>query len=80
MLVCSYTVMTLRIEKLECVEFSTIVLDEAQAIKNGATQRASAARRLVGETRVALSGTGQELLADEDVCTAYLGKRGSRVV
>ncbi len=30
--------------------------------------------------RVALSGTGQELLADEDVCTAYLGKRGSRVV
>jgi branched-chain amino acid transport system ATP-binding protein len=30
--------------------------------------------------RVVLSGTGQELLADEDVCAAYLGKRGSRVV
>jgi branched-chain amino acid transport system ATP-binding protein len=30
--------------------------------------------------RVVMSGTGEELLADEDVRTAYLGQRGSRVV
>jgi branched-chain amino acid transport system ATP-binding protein len=28
---------------------------------------------------VILSGTGEELLADEDVCKAYLGQRGSRI-
>ena len=30
--------------------------------------------------RVTMSGTGEDLLADEDVCKAYLGQRGSRVV
>ncbi len=29
--------------------------------------------------RVIMSGTGEELLADEDVCKAYLGQRGSRI-
>ena len=28
---------------------------------------------------VIMSGTGEELLADEDVCKAYLGQRGSRI-
>jgi SNF2 family DNA or RNA helicase len=56
-LVCSYTIMALRIEQLERVTFGTLVIDEAQAIKNAATQRARAARRLVAEARLALSGT-----------------------
>jgi branched-chain amino acid transport system ATP-binding protein len=29
--------------------------------------------------RVILNGTGDELLADDDVCKAYLGQRGSRI-
>jgi hypothetical protein len=59
-LVCSYTVMTLRIEQLERVRWSTLVLDEAQAIKNGSTQRSLAARRLIADARVALTGTPVE--------------------
>jgi hypothetical protein len=59
-LVCSYAVMALRIEQLEHVRWSTLVLDEAQAIKNGATQRAMAARRLVADARIALTGTPVE--------------------
>lgn len=59
-LVCSYTVMTQRIEQLECTRFATLLLDEAQVVKNGATQRAQAARRLVAEARVALTGTPVE--------------------
>jgi SNF2 family DNA or RNA helicase len=41
-------------------EFSTLVLDEAQAIKNAATQRAKAARALKASFKVALSGTPLE--------------------
>jgi SNF2 family DNA or RNA helicase len=39
------------------VNFATIVFDEAQAAKNASTRRATMARRLRGEFRVALSGT-----------------------
>ena len=39
------------------VRFDYIVLDEAQAIKNAATESAKAARLLQGEHRLALSGT-----------------------
>jgi hypothetical protein len=59
-LACSYTVMTQRIEQLEGVRFATVVLDETQAIKNPGTQRARAARRLVADARVALTGTPVE--------------------
>ncbi|MEY4581959.1 MAG: hypothetical protein RL701_6662, partial [Pseudomonadota bacterium] len=59
-LVCSYTIMTQRIETLERVRFATLVLDEAQAIKNASTQRARAASRLVADARVALTGTPVE--------------------
>jgi SNF2 family DNA or RNA helicase len=59
-LVCSYTVMALRVEQLESVRWSTLVLDEAQAIKNATTQRALAARRLSADARVALTGTPVE--------------------
>jgi SNF2 family DNA or RNA helicase len=59
-LVCSYTVMTQRIEQLETIRWATLVLDEAQAIKNGTTLRAKSAQRLVADARVALTGTPVE--------------------
>jgi len=39
------------------VEFDLVILDEAQAIKNAATETAKAARLLKGRQRLALSGT-----------------------
>jgi superfamily II DNA or RNA helicase len=42
------------------LEFDYIVLDEAQAIKNAATESAKAARLLCGRNRLALSGTPVE--------------------
>lgn len=42
------------------IEFDYIVLDEAQAIKNAATESAKAARLLRGRHRLALSGTPVE--------------------
>jgi SNF2 family DNA or RNA helicase len=41
-------------------EFDYVILDEAQAIKNAATESAKAARLLRGEHRLALSGTPVE--------------------
>ena len=55
--VVSYTMMTNHIDLLAEMSFATIVLDEAQAIKNAATQRAKAARRLKGAFRMATTGT-----------------------
>jgi superfamily II DNA or RNA helicase len=59
-MVTSYDVMALDIKVLEERNFSTLVLDEAQAIKNPQTQRARAACRLRAEFRLALSGTPVE--------------------
>jgi superfamily II DNA or RNA helicase len=56
-LVCSYGVMQNEIEALSAVEFETVVVDEAQAIKNVSAQRTKAARRLRGRFRIATSGT-----------------------
>ena len=42
---------------LATVEFDTIILDEAQAIKNPESQTAKASRLLVGDHRLALTGT-----------------------
>ncbi len=60
LLVCSYGVMQQEIERLSTIRFRVAVLDEAQAIKNAATRRARAAMQLVGEVRVALTGTPVE--------------------
>src|SRR5205085_8029116 len=53
---------TLRRDAVEFkdVEFDYVVLDEAQAIKNSATESAKAARLLRGRHRLALSGTPTE--------------------
>jgi SNF2 family DNA or RNA helicase len=45
------------IESLEKVAWSTVVLDEAQAIKNPSSETAQQLRRLEARTRVALTGT-----------------------
>lgn len=57
LLLVSYTLLALDAEALASRPFATVVLDEAQAIKNPATQRARAACLLDAGFRVALTGT-----------------------
>ena len=73
---------TLRdLDALEEVEWSTIVLDEAQAVKNPASETAQQLRRLRGRCRVTLTGTPIEnglgdLWAIMDFCNpGLLGAR-----
>lgn len=47
-------------ELLESVEWETVILDEAQNIKNPSTRQAQAARSLTSRTRIALTGTPVE--------------------
>jgi SNF2 family DNA or RNA helicase len=69
------------LEVLEKVEWSTVVLDEAQAIKNPASETAQQLRRLEARCRVALTGTPIEnglgdLWAIMDFCNpGLLGAR-----
>lgn len=57
LMVCSYGLLHQEIEKLESVEWETIILDEAQAIKNRNTLRSRAAMRLNGGFRIITTGT-----------------------
>ena len=57
LLVTSYTLLQQEVELLESVQWQTIVLDEAQAIKNAATKRFKAAMRLKGRFRLITTGT-----------------------
>ena len=57
MVVISYGLMLNDIEHLEKVHWHTIVLDEAQAIKNAKTRRAKAAKQLNADFRVVTTGT-----------------------
>ena len=59
-LVTSYAIVTLDAAELAAVPFATLVLDEAQAIKNAATRRSRAVRDLRAEVRIALTGTPVE--------------------
>ena len=69
------------LDVLEKVEWSTVVLDEAQAIKNPASETAQQLRRLDAQCRVALTGTPIEnglgdLWAIMDFCNpGLLGAR-----
>jgi SNF2 family DNA or RNA helicase len=56
----SYPLLARDRELLETVAWSTVILDEAQNIKNSATRQAQAARALQGEHRIALTGTPVE--------------------
>lgn len=59
-LVVSYGLLALDLERFRGKAFATLVLDEAQAVKNAATRRARAAREVEAAFRVALSGTPVE--------------------
>ncbi|RJX20986.1 MAG: DEAD/DEAH box helicase [Desulfobulbus sp.] len=56
-LITSYTLLQQEIKLLETVEWQSIVLDEAQAIKNAGTKRSRAAMRLKGRFRLITTGT-----------------------
>jgi SNF2 family DNA or RNA helicase len=56
-LVCSYALLQIDATILTGPAWHSIVLDEAQAIKNPATRRAKAALALQGDFRLALTGT-----------------------
>ncbi|MEP7288982.1 MAG: DEAD/DEAH box helicase [Chloroflexota bacterium] len=60
MVITSYPLLARDRSLFEAMEWSTIVLDEAQNIKNAATKQAQAARALRGSHRVALTGTPVE--------------------
>lgn len=59
-LICTYDLMQREAEILRGVKFSTIILDEAQAIKNHTTKRTKAAMELQGDFRVITTGTPVE--------------------
>lgn len=56
-IICSYGLLHHNDELLTEKQWETIVLDEAQAIKNPQTQRWKTVMRLKGKNRIALSGT-----------------------
>lgn len=56
-LICSYGLLQSENNLLKQVEWHTIVLDEAQAIKNGASKRSKAAMALSGAFKIASTGT-----------------------
>jgi superfamily II DNA or RNA helicase len=57
LLITSYAIATMDAEALQPIAFASLVLDEAQAIKNATTERARALRDLRADWRVGLSGT-----------------------
>lgn len=56
-LVTSYTLLQQEVELLETISWQTVVLDEAQSIKNAATKRSKAAMRLNAKFRLITTGT-----------------------
>ncbi|WNG30501.1 DEAD/DEAH box helicase [Cystobacter fuscus] len=59
-LIVSYGLLVRDAASLGAVQFATLVVDEAQALKNPSTRRARAARQLNAGFRIALSGTPLE--------------------
>ncbi len=57
LVVTTYGTVRRDIGYLATVDFDTVILDEAQAIKNAASQTAKACRLLTGKHRLALTGT-----------------------
>ena len=55
--IVSYGLLVRDAELLAATPFATLVIDEAQALKNANTRRARAARKLDAKFRIALSGT-----------------------
>ncbi len=65
LVVTTYAILRLDLERLRAVEWSTVVLDEAQAIKNPDSQAAQAARALPATQRLAVTGTPVENRLEE---------------
>ena len=65
LIIASYGLLALHDDELAAREWSTLVLDEAQAIKNSDTRRAQAALRINAAMRVAVTGTPVENRLDE---------------
>ncbi|MGH1364896.1 MAG: DEAD/DEAH box helicase [Calditrichia bacterium] len=59
-LICSYGLLQSEVDLLCSVEWGTVVLDEAQAIKNVATKRSKAAMKLRGGFKLITTGTPME--------------------
>ena len=57
LLITSYAIATMDAAALAPIEFASLVLDEAQAVKNATTERARALRDLRAAWRVGLTGT-----------------------
>ncbi|WP_425058861.1 RNA polymerase-associated protein RapA [Sporomusa carbonis] len=60
LVITGYSLLSRDFELLQKVDWSGIILDEAQNIKNAQTKQAKAARSLAGGYRVALTGTPVE--------------------
>lgn len=60
LVITSYGLLKTEIERFEQVHWSTILLDEAQAIKNMATKRSQAVMQLQGDFKLILTGTPME--------------------
>ena len=58
--VTTYGLMARDIEALEVIDWTTVVLDEAQMVKNSSTRAAKAVRRLSAGQKLALTGTPVE--------------------
>ncbi len=58
--ITSYGLLHNEAERFEKLDWHTVVLDEAQAIKNGATRRSQAAMSLSADFRVIMTGTPVE--------------------
>jgi SNF2 family DNA or RNA helicase len=56
-LITSYTLLQQEVDLLDQVDWQTVVLDEAQSIKNAATKRSKAAMRLKAKFRLITTGT-----------------------
>jgi len=64
-LIISYALLVRHCEKLEGIHFHTVVLDEAQAIKNRESYRSISAKLIPSKFRIALSGTPIENRLEE---------------
>lgn len=60
LLITSYHLLQQHISELSTIKWGTLVLDEAQAIKNSQTKTAQAVREIQAEWKLALSGTPAE--------------------
>jgi superfamily II DNA or RNA helicase len=74
--VTSYAILRLDADALAALSFGTVILDEAQAIKNPDSQLAQAAYRLRGDFKLALSGTPVENRLEELWSLFHFANRG----